>query len=441
MAQSERLETLYELITDDDQNQVCDSIPEEACTGVPRNFFLNAVNGTMTKLADQLASPGLVLPWLLDALGTPTTVVGFLTPVRRTGALLPQLSIAGRIRSLSKRKYAWALGAGLFGFWLLMMIPAALFTSGLVAGILIVLLLALASLGRAISSISFKDVLSKTIPKGSRGTLLAMRATLGGLLAVGAGFAMRLYVPQSSEIWPYLLLVGIGGALWVLSLIPIFLTEEEPGATEGQRNGLQEAREGMKLLREIPGLRKFIYVRAALLTIELGLPFYTLYARRLTGAQASDLGVFVVAASLAQVLSSPIWGRLSDRDSRIVMGIAGGLAVSAGVLALLIGWLPLLPNTTALLAIVILLQGFAISGVRLGRNTYLVDGVPSDDRPLYFAVVNTLAGVLTLAGGLLGSIADLFGLQVLIGLLIGLGFLGILLVRRLPEVENFIQAG
>lgn len=441
MAQSDNLETLYEFITGEEQAHTCEAIPEEACQEAPRNFFLNALNGTMTKLADQLASPGLVLPWLLDALGAPPTVVGLLAPVRRTVALLPQLSIAGRIRSLPRRKYAWALGAGLFGLWLLMMIPAALAFSGLAAGILIVLLLGLASLGRAISSISFKDVLAKTIPKGSRGTLLAVRATSGGLLAVGAGIAMRLYIPQVSELWPYLLLIGAGGGLWIASLVPIFLTEEVPGATEGQRNGLQEARQGLKLLRRIPGLRRFIYVRASLMTIELALPFYTLYARRLSGAQASDLGVFVVAASLAQVLSSPFWGRLSDRDSRVVMGAAAAVAVFAGALALLIGQGGLLPASNLLLAGVILLQGFAISGVRLGRNTYLVDGAPAGERPLYFAVVNTLAGMLTLAGGLLGVVADVYGLPALIGVLVGLSMLGILLVWRLPPVERFSAAG
>lgn len=441
MNQANRLETLYEFITDDDQNQTCDSIPEDACTEVPRNFFLNAINGTMTKLADQLASPGLVLPWLLDALGAPATVTGFLTPVRRAGALLPQLSIAGRIRQLEKRSIAWAFGAGLFGFWILMMVPAGLFFSGTLAGIFVVILLALASFGRAISSVAFKDVLGKTIPKGSRGTLLAVRATLGGLLAVGAGLLLRLYVPQSSELWPYLLLVGLGGGLWMFSVLPIFLIHEMPGATEGARNGLKEASQGLVLLRTVPGLRRFLYMRVVLMSVELSLPFYTLYARRLTGAQASDLGVFVIAASLAQVLSSPFWGRLADRDSRTVLMISAGMAALAGGLALVVGGIGFVPANTYLLAMVILLQGFAIAGVRLGRNTYLVDGAPAQERPLYVAVVNTLTGLLTLAGGMLGVVADVYGLPILIAGLVALALLGILASWGMPPVEKFSQAG
>ena len=439
MTNSNQLETVYELITGAEQGHTCEGIPDEACTEVPRNFFLNALNGTLTKLADQLASPGLVLPWLLDALGAPATVIGFLTPVRRAGALLPQLSIAGRIRQLEKRSLAWAFGAGMFGFWILMMVPAGIFLTGTLAGIMIVILLAFASFGRAISSVAFKDVLGKTIPKGSRGSLLAVRATLGGLLAVAAGVLMRLYVPQGSQIWPYLLLVGLGGGLWLISVLPIFLIQESPGVTEGARSGLKEAREGLILLRTVPGLRRFLYMRVAMISVELSLPFFTLYARRLTGAQASDLSVFVIAASLAQVLSSPFWGRLADRDSRIVLMISATMAALAGGLALVTGLIAAAPINTYLLAGVILLQGFSLAGVRLGRNTYLVDGAPERERPLYVAVVNTLTGMLTLAGGLFGVIADIFGLPVLILLLSAMALLGILASWSMPPVEQFSQ--
>ena len=105
MTTESRIEQLYDFISTDEDGRTCEAISEEACTDVPRNFLLNALNGTATKLAEQIASPGLVLPWFLAALGAPAALAGLLVPIRRGGALLPQLAVAGRIRRFKKRKW------------------------------------------------------------------------------------------------------------------------------------------------------------------------------------------------------------------------------------------------------------------------------------------------------------------------------------------------
>lgn len=70
-------------------DRVCDAIPDEQCTAVPGNYLRNLANGSATKLAEQLAGPNLVLPWLLAATGAPAAVIGLLAPVRQAGAMLP----------------------------------------------------------------------------------------------------------------------------------------------------------------------------------------------------------------------------------------------------------------------------------------------------------------------------------------------------------------
>lgn len=55
------------LLTDEAgvEGRACEAIPDEACVEAPRNFLRNAGNGAAPKLAEQLASPGLVLRLLL----------------------------------------------------------------------------------------------------------------------------------------------------------------------------------------------------------------------------------------------------------------------------------------------------------------------------------------------------------------------------------------
>lgn len=208
MRPSNITERVYDFITVDDEGRTCEAIPESACRQAPRNFVFNVMNGSATKLAEQLASPGLVLPWLLAA-----------------------------------------------------------------------------------------------------------RATIGGLLTLIAGILLRSQIADTQSIEPYLVLIAGAAVLWGIGGLYFAAIDERSGATQGGRNALSE--------------------------------------------------------------------------------------VSAGL--------------------------------RLGRKTYLVDGAPSDERPLYVAVSNTLMGVVTLFGGSLGLVAHFLGTRALILLLIVLALFAAGICRTLPE--------
>ena len=201
---------------------------------------------------------------------------------------------------------------------------------------------------------------------------------------------------------------------------------------------LTEAKAGFSLLREVPDFRRFILARGLLLSVTLSIPIYALDAKTLTGSSASSLGIFVIATSLAQVLSSPVWGRFSDRSSRTVMMLGGGTAVIAGVMALGIGGLPSAWQNAYLYGAIFLVLGIAQSGVRLGRKTYLVDAAPAEERPLYVAVSNTIIGVVTLASGAFGLISTIFGVRALLIVFIFLALLGVVMSWQMPEADKMI---
>ncbi|MFD1379352.1 MFS transporter [Fodinicurvata halophila] len=260
----EALERLYAVLAgDDSQDRACDAIPERACTSVPANFFLNLLNGVCTKLAEQLVSPGLTLPWLLTAIGVPASMVGFLSPIKQVGALLPQLFVAARIRQLARRKWVW-LGAGVFqSFCLLLMIPAVLLLSDWAAGLTVLGLLTLFSIASGAGSVSFQDVMGKTIPKGRRGRLLANRAAFGGVLTLAAGLGLRFFLNEEGNAGHYILLLGTAALLWMVAACLFAAIREVPGEQQGGRNAIEEAGKGMTLVRQVNGYRKYLSARAA----------------------------------------------------------------------------------------------------------------------------------------------------------------------------------
>ena len=180
-------EKFYEFLTEDTDARICKSIPDDQCTHLPNNFTLNVFNGSLTKLAEKLISPGLTLPWILSYLGAPLYLIGMLVPVKDVGSLLPQLLISGQIRKNEKRKPYW-VGAGLIqGLCLLITaILLAFIENQTFISYAIVIILLIFSIASGVGSISFKDVTGKTVPKGERGQMLSYRSTFGGALALVA---------------------------------------------------------------------------------------------------------------------------------------------------------------------------------------------------------------------------------------------------------------
>ena len=400
---------LHELLTGDDEGRLCKDIPESACRHQPVNFTIHLFSLAATKTGDGLADPKLVLAWLLGVLGAPAVTVGLLVPVRESLALLPQLFTSASIRLLQVRKWVWAIGSIVQGACIFGMAAAAATLEGAAAGWSIVALLAAFALARSACSVSYKDVLGKTVSKQSRGT------ATGAAGSIAAGLVLLFGMLMSSGLVPLsvatiITVLVIAGGLWILAGLNFLRIEEEPGATEGGANAWDRAVEQFALFRRDPQLARFIAVRGLLIATALAPPFLLSLVGQSGGRTLNSLGPFVVASSLAAVLSAYVWGRFADVSSRRVL-IASALVAAivlavTGVLALVA---PSLTALTYLMAVALFVLMISYQGVRLGRSTHLVDMADADSRASYTALSNTAIGVLLLVGGVFGLIAQWLG--------------------------------
>ncbi|MGD9356587.1 MAG: MFS transporter, partial [Chromatiales bacterium] len=259
------IEDLYNRITGDEDARVCKDIPDSACHDQPRNFFAYLVANFLNKVADEIASARLVIPWLFGLLGVPATFTGFLVPIREAGVLVPQLAVASAVRHLPVRKGVWLLGAGLSALSLFGMAASAVMFEGASAGWAILFMLVIFSLSRGLCSVSAKDVLGKTVSKSRRGALMGWSASLSGIAVLGVGLWMGLADLGDAGLGFFAALLIIGGILWILAAISFATIREEPGATEGGGNALAVAIEQLQLLRTDRPFRCFVFARGLLL--------------------------------------------------------------------------------------------------------------------------------------------------------------------------------
>ncbi|MFP4360101.1 MAG: MFS transporter permease [Alphaproteobacteria bacterium] len=420
-------ETLYDVLTGDESARACRDLPEEACRHRARNFFIHVASLALTKAGDGLADARLVLPWLLGAVGAPAAAIGFLVPVREALALLPQLAFSAEVRALPRRKGVWAAASVAQGACVLAMAAVVTTLEGAAAGWSVVALLALFALARSAASVSQKDVLAKTVDKQRRGSATGLAGSVGAavVLAFGAGLAAGVIPLTVTAVTLGLVAAGLG---WLAAGLAFLALVEEPGATEGGANGFAAMAGQLGLLRRDADLRRLVAVRGLALATALAPPFLLARAGGDDGRALGELGLFVVAGGVATMASSPIWGRFADRSSRRVF-IAAALA-GAGAIALAAVAPPaVLPG---------LLFGLLVAhqGLRLARKIHLTDMAPADDRPAYTAVANTATGVLLLAGGGFGLVADAFGPAVVLALLAVMAAAAAGLAAGLREVQG-----
>lgn len=408
--------------------------------GATRAYLLNVANGACTKLAEKLAGPDLVLPWLLGAIGAPAGIAATLMPAKQTGSLLPQLLVSGAIRAMARRKWVW-VAAGLVQAVCLFAIAAALFLPPAAAGWSIAGLLLAFSIASGCGSVAFQDVTPKTVPKGARGRMLASRAAIGGVLTLAAGVWLSTRVDNTGSMGLLLTLVVGAGLLWALAALFFAGIPEAPSDPGEGRDPRAEIARGMALLRRKSGYRKFLMARAALLSIEVATPFYVLHVREVTGGAIGDLGLYMIAFGIAAVVSSPFWGAFADTTAKTVM------VWSAVIAAVTAGLVLVLPHVVAgevlfwAFAPAFLALGVAEAGVRLGRKTYLADGAPTDERPLYAAFANTATGLVAIGFAGLGIVAEMTGVASVVGVLGAISALAIVLSLAMPQAERMAESG
>jgi len=430
---------LHALLVDDDTlAQVCRDLPESACREQPRNYGVHVVSLGLTKIGEGLADPKLVLAWLLDAIGTPTWALGLLVPVRESLAMLPQLAISARIRQLAIRRTVYVFGcvvqgAAIIGFGLMGWF-AQMF-SGTVAGIVAVALIAVFALGRSLCSISFKDVLGKTVDKGRRGSVSGTAGTIAAVVTLLLALSYSTgWIPLTVPVVAGM--VVLGGACWLLAAFIFGSIWEEPGATEGGIDGLAAVIAQLGLLRSDARLRRLIVTRALLLSTALAPPFYIALSGDSTASGLGTLGPFMVASAAASLASSYVWGRLADRSSRRVLMVAATLAALANAVAAFVALaMPNLLETALLLPALLFVLMIAHQGVRLGRSVHVVDMADRDSRATYTALNNSVVGLILLAGGVFGVLAQWLGIGAVLAIFTLMAALAIRAAAGLDEVQ------
>lgn len=432
MTKPDWLAPAFQAIAIDDEGRSCRDIPESACREEAGNFFIHVGSLTLSKSADSLIDPKLVLSWLILAIGAPAVLVGLLVPIRESGALLPQLFTAGALRRLPQRKWAWSIGTLIQGLSAIAIAIIALTLDGELAGWLILVCLAVLALARSICSVCYKDVLGKTVDKSRRGRATGLAGSLSAVTAIAfatlllSGWIDRFTIVVAS-------IIVAGAALIAAGTLFTQLTEEH-GATDGGKTAIIAAFKNLSYLKTDPQLRYFIMTRSLLTATALAPPFMIAATSR-EGEALETLGFLVMASAGAALVSSFIWGRFADASSRRVLIWSATIAAIALCLTAALSFAGSLDKSLWLPAVLFILM-IAYQGVRLGRSTHLVDMAEADTRADYTAISNTIIGLVLIGGAAFSALAAVTSATMVLAVMSGMCAVAVPIAWQLDEVQT-----
>ena len=378
-------------------SKISDLKPDEL-----RNATLIIASQTSSKLGDLLCNAKTVLTWLMGVVGAPPALTALLVPIRESGSMLPQAFISGFVKRSRKRKRIYAVGAIGQALCVIAMGLSAMLFNGAAAGWAIVISLIFLSLARCLCSIASKDVLGKSIPKGARGRISGTASSISGFIGLGAALIVILGITFEGTKSSYAWLILTGAIFYFIAASLLSMVSEED-SQEHKASLLGDLKARLAMVWHDRTLRQFVIARTLLLGSALASPYLVILSQQ-EGFELRSLAAFVLAGGLASAISSPFWGRMSDRSSRYTMILGGTIAGTTGLFGAIIATsIPSLAGQIWTWPTLFLLLNLGYAGVRIGRKTYVIDISGDEKRTDYVSASNTVIAVMILILGVVAS--------------------------------------
>ncbi len=428
---------------------------------IKRNFVLGVVNGAIYQVGLACMDPGTVVAAFVVHLlkDNPHLMywIALMSCVRVAGWLWPPPLMAGLLertpRKLGYYRVSGAARVVALGIITFVVVPRA--TEGSIGtfAAFVLLMLLVNSLG-GIGMIPFFDIVSKSMPANRLGRFFGARRFLGGILAFGAGFAVKHILDERTGYpFPtsYSMVFLLGWATTALSVLFFSLVDEPPGVAHRRRLSFaMQMRRGPRIMRRHRDYRSLVFVRVLSGLTNIAVPFIVPFAQLRLGASEAMVGLFVSILMLSGTVANVLWSYVGDaQGNRRLLLLTNSVGLGAPVLALVAARLS--PEVVAtrlgvdfspqlvVVSLALLLLGFSQTGRMMGETNYLLEIAPERQRPTYMGMMHAILFPLAFAP-LLGAAVigahQRFELGFAISLVFGIGCLAATLWLKEPRART-----
>ncbi|GAA5481957.1 MFS transporter [Haloferula sargassicola] len=258
----------------------------------------------------------------------------------------------------------------------------------------------------SIAGCSYNAWMRDFIPESRYGGFFSHRFAVitlaGAILTLVASFAVApLQVWSGSEVVPYTVILGVGGAIGLASAV--FLSRvPEPAPEPAERSS--PIRILVEPFRSKDFRRLLKFMGPWNLAINMAAAFFGVYLLKRLEMPISTVMFLAVASQLVNVFFFRIWGAIADRwNNRGALVVAGQLFF----LSLLLWPFTTMPDkhagTLPILIVIHVLVGISTAGVNLCAGNLAMLSAPRGKSTAFLAANAVVAGIAATIGPLLGG--------------------------------------
>jgi MFS family permease len=374
-----------------------------------RTMRISVIDGMFGNASENMIGPFLALFAL--ALGATKGQIGLLAALPALLSNSLQIPSAQLTERLGNRQRLVVITSGISR---LIFIPIALVPLMLEGDIAIYAFIALVTLRGLINSIGvpgWTSIMADITPRHARGSYFGFRnvmcnsAALVGTLVAG-WFVKRYDFPWGYQISFYVAL-GLGlTSTYFFSTIPVPPLPKRQQATP-RPVGIKA---GWEAISQHTSFRNYCFTSILWnFGVSFSGPLYSVFYQENLGGDPGFWGVVTAAGLVAGIFGHRYWGRLADRYGQKNVMLAGGIGAAS---VPFVWWL--LPYWQ-LAVVAEFFSGFCWSGYNLAAFNLILEITPDESRTTYIGVYNTMAGLASSVGPLMGGyLADSYGLPLVI---------------------------
>lgn len=358
---------------------------EDAST--KRNYYAFVWHAVLLAFTTTFTEINTVLPGMIVRSGGGHIHVGILTAIMVGAPMLSQLLFAGILTPKPRKKpyllmgiylrvgallgVAWTLGG------LTKTDPAVIIA--LVYGWML-----LFATSGAFASVSYTDILGKSITGDARKRFFVIRQTLSGFGVLISALITRELLKRFDYPQNYELLFTVAAIALFVAAFGFLAIREQPVKSRFEGSSLWDTMKFIPAyLKEDKNLRNFIIMNNLTGFATTLVPFYVIMARDAYSLDAGDIGNFLLVQIGGMILSNILWSKIVKRHAfKGVLFAWIAIGTTLPLLALITSnWMG--ENTFLL---VFFLSGAAMSARKIAQDGVLLEISENDTRALYSGI-------------------------------------------------------
>ena len=362
------------------------------------NYYLGILHGVFYFAATGLIDYTTILPTFLRHLVSSNALIGFVSAIARGGSIFFQLISAAYLEGKKKRPVLIkALSVRFLSLVLIALSSYLLLPEHKIAElVLFMIFISTFSFAGGVSVIPFYDIITYNIPSDKLGRFWATRQFIGGILAVGSGYVVKVVMKNMSYPNNYLLLFVLATFIFGLAFLSLGNMSEGEVLQKSNKSFKGFLYDAVSILKINKDFSSMIVSEFLSHSIYMCLPFIALYATYKLGLSKSNIGYFISAQMVGSIISNLFWGYFADKKGPKF------IIISTNILALSVPFLSLFVKSPIMFVAVFFLLGAYMHGSFIGYTNYMLKIASEEKRPTFVSIrgtFNALSYFLPTLGG------------------------------------------